>query len=92
MSSDLRKSAERAAKDQGFSSLQDVIRVLLAKLANRQLAITVEDRLSPKAERRYAKMIKDIESGKEPVYEAKTTQDLQDQLYDRKRPVRSSLP
>ena len=68
MSSELKTSAEAAAKAQGFSSLQETIRVLLQKLANKKLKVQIIDeeevKLSPKAEKRYAKMIKEIEQGK----------------------------
>jgi len=63
----LRDEAVEAAASQGFSSLQEAIRVFLRKLSRRELTFRVaesEERLSPAAERRYAKIIKDIKSGK----------------------------
>ncbi len=66
---DLQVSAKKAAVKQGFSSLQDAIRVFLKQLALGQVAVrleaTDEERLSPAAERRYAKIMNDIKSGKE---------------------------
>jgi len=47
--------------------------------------------LSPKAIKRYNKIIENIESGKESVYEAHDVKDLLDQLYGRKSPVQSKV-
>lgn len=62
----LRNQALRTAEDLGFSSLQEVIRVFLKKLASQSLSISFEEteKLSPKAEKRYSKMIEEVESGK----------------------------
>lgn len=63
----LKTKATIAAKDMGFSSLQDVVRILLTKLARKQLRIEVEEtevHLSPQNEKRYMKMAKDFEKGK----------------------------
>lgn len=67
MSKELREKARAAAEDQGFSSLQEAIRIIVNKFARRELAVRIEypeERLSPRAERRYAKIIRDIKSGK----------------------------
>lgn len=68
MSVDLRKRAEAAASDHGLSSLQEMVRLLLHKLTKNELTLSIrepqEERLSPKAERRYAKMITDIKAGR----------------------------
>lgn len=65
---DLRKEAEKQALAQGFSSLQEAVRVFLKKLAKGTMGITFEDeeavQLSVKNARRYDKMIEDIRSGK----------------------------
>lgn len=67
LSIDLRKEAEKQAFAQGFSSLQEAVRVFLKKLAKGTIGITFEDeeavQLSIKNARRYDKMIDDIESG-----------------------------
>jgi len=68
MQKSLREQAEATARFQGFSSLQEVVRVLLNKFAHKELYIDVatqEERLSPKAERRYAKIVDRIKTGKE---------------------------
>lgn len=66
MSADLRKAAEAQAKEQGFSSLQDAVRVFLNKLASRMIEFGFRETvvLSAKKARRYDKMIEDIEKGR----------------------------
>jgi len=64
----LRKDAEKQALEQGFSSLQEAVRVFLKKLAKGAMGIAFERKeavqLSPRAIKRYDKMIDDIESGR----------------------------
>ncbi len=63
----LRSQATVVASDLGFSSLQETIRVFLRKLASHELTLSFEEppvQLSPRAARRYNKMIKDVESGR----------------------------
>lgn len=67
VSKSLKSSATLVAKDYGFSSLQEIIRVLLTKLARRQLTVQIEEMVTPlsrQAEKRYLKMEKDFEKGK----------------------------
>lgn len=66
MSPTLRKEAEKEALRQGFSSLQDAVRIFLSKLARRVVRVTFEEEeaLSPKAIKRYEKMVDDIKKGK----------------------------
>ena len=56
------------AKESGFSSLQEVLRVFLAKFAKREIGVSVEQfpavKLSAKNDRRYAKMVDDVLSGR----------------------------
>lgn len=83
MTMDLRTAAEAAADDLGFSSLQETVRVLLKKLANRQLTLNVEERitsLSPIAEKRYLKMTEDFKNHRN-VYSAKNIDDLMHKLH-----------
>ena len=83
MSMDLRTAAAATADDLGFSSLQEAVRILMKKLAKRQLTVGIEEdavSLSPAAEKRYLKMTKDFESGKN-VYSAKNVDDLMRQLH-----------
>ena len=84
MDSKLKANAEKVALDQGFSSLQEVLRIFMKKFASKKIDISFEEEnvvyLSPKAEKRYAKITRDIESGKEKVYSAKNVDDLMKQL------------
>ena len=67
MSKELKEKAMAAAEDQGFSSLQEAIRIIVNKFARRELAVQIaypEERISARAERRYAKIIRDIKAGK----------------------------
>lgn len=62
----LRSHATAVASEYGFSSLQDVIRLFLTKLAKKQIAINIEDTtipLSAKNEKRYLVMDKDFDKG-----------------------------
>lgn len=80
----LRKEAEKQALEQGFSSLQEAVRIFLNKLARGVIDFALNDeesvQLSPKAAKRYDKMIDDIKSGKEKVYKAESIEDLMRQL------------
>lgn len=84
ISKSLKAEATSVAKEYGFSSLQEIVRVLLTKLAKRQLSVSVEQfpavRLSAKNERRYAKMEEDFKKGRN-VYMAKDVNDLMRQLH-----------
>lgn len=69
ISKELRLRAEAAALEEGFSSLQESVRLFLQKLAKKALSITFYEppkavQLSPKAVRRYNKMLDDIEKGR----------------------------
>lgn len=66
LSTSLRKEAEKEALAQGFSSLQEAVRVFLKKLASGALGVRFEETvvLSEKNDKRYEKMIDEIESGK----------------------------
>lgn len=66
ISKDLKEKAEEAASKQGFSSLQESVRVFLTNLSQGNLKISFETavRLTPKAESRYEEQLRDIESGR----------------------------
>lgn len=70
MSKDLKDKAEIASTDLGFSSLQEVIRVLLTKLSKREFDIKIEETteeityLSKIAERKFKKAVEDIKAGR----------------------------
>ena len=66
LSKDLKMSAQQAAFDMGFSSLQELIRLFLKRVSAQTIHVSFveEEYLSPKAEKRYMKMEKDIEKEK----------------------------
>lgn len=62
----LRDRAASKAEKMGFSSLQEVVRLFLNKMASGEVNVTLEQKiqLSPEAIKRYNKIISEIESGK----------------------------
>lgn len=68
MPTTLRNQAEAVSLDMGFSSLQEVVRLILNKLARKEIRISIEQfpavRLSKRNEKRYEQMIGDFEAGK----------------------------
>lgn len=62
----IRNQAASYAEKMGFSSLQEVVRLFLNKIAGGEIGITFEQnvQLSSKAVKRYNKIIDEIESGK----------------------------
>lgn len=81
VSKDLRAKAEEAAFDYGFSSLQEVIRVFMTKLAKRAIEISFEPvvELTPKASERLGKIDKDFDGGKN-TFVARDVRELREQL------------
>lgn len=83
LSKTLKKSAQEAASEYGFSSLQDLLRVVLTKLSRRELVVSIKEpliHLSKKNEERYLKMMEDFKKGRN-VYHAKSAEDLIKQLH-----------
>ena len=69
MAPELKKSAEKAALESGFSSLQEIIRVFLRQFAKKEITLSMqsindEPPLSAKARRRYHRMLQEIRQGK----------------------------
>lgn len=81
VSKNLRIRAESTALEYGFSSLQEAVRVFLAKLAQKAIEISFQEtiRLSPTADSRYQKMDADFAAGKN-IYFGETVKELKDQL------------
>lgn len=81
VSKTLKVRAEEAALDYGFSSLQEVVRVFMAKLAKRTIDISFQEvvNLSSRTSKRYQKMDEDFSSGKN-IYFAKSVKELETQL------------
>ncbi len=67
VSKTIRDKAAKSAVTQGFSSLQEAVRIFLNQLSSQAIRVTFEPQpvqLSPKAIKRYNKIIDDVESGK----------------------------
>jgi len=69
MTKNLKEKAEAVSFGMGFSSLQEVIRVLLTKLSKKEFSIRIEEAeevtyLSKAAEKRYKKAVENIKAGK----------------------------
>ncbi len=81
----LKNDAEKIASLQGFSSLQEIVRVFLTQLASNKVSITIQDNvhLSARNEKRYIEMTKDFESGKD-IHSASDINDLVSKLNDDK--------
>ena len=85
MPKSLKQAAEAVSSDYGFSSLQEAIRILLKKLAIRELSFAVTQektesiKLTPAAKHRYHKMMKDFKDNKNVLY-AKDFADFTKQL------------
>ena len=64
MSKTLKSDATAVAKNMGFSSLQEVVRVFINKLAHKQLSISVSDtkQLTNKNDLRYDQLINELKS------------------------------
>lgn len=83
----LKKQAEEQVKLQGFSSLQEYLRVIMTETAQKRLGIRVEREqfppvhLSPKNERRYAQMEKDFEEERN-IRTAHSAEEFLRQLHD----------
>ena len=62
---ELKISAQQVADDMGFSSLQELVRIILKKISTKSIQINFvdEERLSLKAEKRYLKMSEYIKKG-----------------------------
>src|SRR3990167_11038612 len=77
----LKNDAEQVAQAQGFSSLQEVIRVFLSKFAANKVEVTIQESvmLSDKSEKRYLKETLDFGKGKN-IHSAKNVDELMSQF------------
>lgn len=89
LSKELKLSAEEAALDYGFSSLQEILRVFMKKLVLRTVNLSFKEEkvvhLSKKNEKRYLKMDEDFKKGRN-IYTATSVDDLMKQLHEHKIP------
>lgn len=79
----LRNLATVEASRQGFSSLQEAIRIFLHQLSSQNITISFTPPpipLSAKAIKKYDKISKDIETGKTNLFEAKNINQLMSHL------------
>lgn len=70
LDSSLRIRAEKAAVEAGFSSVQEIVRVFLSKLAKQTIDVGFYEktiRLSKKSEARYSAMVNDARHDKETI-------------------------
>ncbi len=83
LSKELKISAEQAALEYGFSSLQEILRVIMKKLSQKTLDITFREervvRLSKKNEKRYLQAMEDFKKDRN-IYHAKDIDDFLKQL------------
>jgi len=82
MTTDLKNNALNAAKNMGFSSLQEAVRVILNKLASKSLKLSFEENIIPlssKNEKAYINIDKDFQQNKN-THTAKDINDLMKQL------------
>lgn len=78
----LRNQATIAAEKMGFSSLQEAVRLFLNKIAAGEMNVSFEEttQLSPKAIKRYNKIIDEIDSNGKDMKSFSTTKDLMQYL------------
>lgn len=83
LSKSLRNQALSTALEDGFSSLQDAVRLFLSKYSSKSLTLNFETpavKLSKRAEKRYMKMEEDFKLGRN-VHHAKDVDDFLRQLH-----------
>ncbi len=80
---DLKISAEQEALSQGFSSLQELVRVFLARIATGRIEVTLQEStmLSKNNEKRYLNMANDFELDKN-IYASDSVSDLVNKLHE----------
>lgn len=84
MSKNLKEKVEVVSTDLGFSSVQEVIRVLLTKLSKREFSLIVGEteeitKLSSAAESKFKKAVADIKVGRN-VYKPKNKKEFFEML------------
>ena len=85
MTKEMRESATLAAINQGYSSLQEMVRVFLKqaidkKVETRFVTTAPPVKLSAKAEKRYMKIAEDVKNGKGIAFTAHNTDELMNYL------------
>ena len=90
MSKELREKATLVAISQGYSSLQETVRIFLTQLADHKVEtgfypIVKKVRLSPKAIKRYNKILDGIDSGERKLFTAHSAEELIEHLNNLKK-------
>ena len=72
ISNSLKKEAKNAAQKQGFSSLQDFVRLILTKLVQNELTVAIGSNeenitLTSSSKKKYAKIVGNIKTGRNIV-------------------------
>jgi len=82
MSKELREKATLVALSQGYSSLQESVRVFLTQLAEKKIetAFVPTVKLSAKAIKRYNRIADEIDSGKAISFRGNSVESLMDHL------------
>jgi len=83
----LKASATVAARQQGFSSLQDLVRLMLTKLVRREITVRISEvpiKLSARAAKQYAQMDKDFKTEKN-IHTASSMKELMKDLTSQPR-------
>lgn len=77
----LKQTAEEVALAEGFSSLQEVVRVFLSKFASHKIEVSLQENvlLSKVNEKRYVALTRDFKSQKN-IYKADNVDELMLQL------------
>ncbi len=80
----IRDQATIVAAELGFSSLQEPIRLFINRIAQRKVEFTITDaeevQLSPRAIKRYEKMVDDIKKGKVKTIKSNSIEELMKSL------------
>lgn len=82
LSQDLKSEATLVSKEYGFSSLQELVRVFLVKIARREAVVKIETlpiKISSSSAKRYAKIEGDFRK-KRNIFQAENIDDLVGQL------------
>ena len=85
MSKELKLAGQKAAQEQGFSSLQEFVRVFLTKFAKHEVSLAVQEEaeyLTPaqakRVDKKYQQFLKDKKAGK--TFTAHSVEELMEQL------------
>ena len=84
VTSDLRVKAEKEARLQGFSSVQEMVRVFLTQVASKEVDVKFTEKpvvLSSKKAAEYDKMVEDVRTGRVKTKTFKDVESLMEHLH-----------